>query len=280
MDMTEVTAAVDEVSTWFEQYQDVIIGVGMNALIAILILVVGMYIARFAKNRAVKRLSSRGVDQAVSSFVAQMLQVIIIAAVLIAALNKIGVETTSLVAVFGAAGLAIGLALKDSLSNFSSGVMIIILKPFRSGHYVEAAGVAGTVKSIELFSTRLVTPDNKIVILPNSTVYASEIINYSMQPTRRIDIVVGISYESDMRTAKSVILDVVKANDLVLTDPEPVVAVSELADSSVNLVVRPWVNTEDYWVARFALIEAVKRALDDNNISIPFPQMDVHFDKS
>lgn len=280
MDMTEVTAAVDEVSTWFEQYQDVIIGVGMNALIAILILVVGMYIARFAKKRAVKRLSSRGVDQAVSSFVAQMLQVIIIAAVLIAALNKIGVETTSLVAVFGAAGLAIGLALKDSLSNFSSGVMIIILKPFRSGHYVEAAGVAGTVKSIELFSTRLVTPDNKIVILPNSTVYASEIINYSMQPTRRIDIVVGISYESDMRTAKSVILDVVKANDLVLTDPEPVVAVSELADSSVNLVVRPWVNTEDYWVARFALIEAVKRALDDNNISIPFPQMDVHFDKS
>ncbi len=280
MDMTEVTAAVDEVSTWFEQYQDAIIRVGMNALIAILILVVGMYIARFAKNRVVKRLSSRGVDDAVSSFVAQMLQVIIIAAVLIAALNRIGVETTSLVAVFGAAGLAIGLALKDSLSNFSSGVMIIILKPFRSGHYVEAAGVAGTVNSIELFSTRLVTPDNKIVILPNATVYASEIINYSMQPTRRIDIVVGISYESDMRTAKSVILDVVKENDLVLQDPEPVVAVSELADSSVNLVVRPWVNTEDYWVARFALIEAVKRALDDNNISIPFPQMDVHFDKS
>jgi small conductance mechanosensitive channel len=280
MDMTEVSAAVDDVSTWFEQYQDAIIGVGMNALIAILILVVGMYIARFAKNRAVKRLSSRGVDDAVSSFVAQMLQVVIIAAVLIAALNKIGVETTSLVAVFGAAGLAIGLALKDSLSNFSSGVMIIILKPFRSGHYVEAAGIAGTVKSIELFSTRLVTPDNKIVILPNSTVYASEIINYSMQPTRRIDIVIGISYESDMRTAKSVILDVVKENDLVLKDPEPVVAVSELADSSVNLVVRPWVNTEDYWVARFALIEAVKRALDDNNISIPFPQMDVHFDKS
>jgi small conductance mechanosensitive channel len=280
MDMTEVSAAVDDVSTWFEQYQDAIIGVGMNALIAILILVVGMYIARFAKNRAVKRLSSRGVDEAVSSFVAQMLQVVIIAAVLIAALNKIGVETTSLVAVFGAAGLAIGLALKDSLSNFSSGVMIIILKPFRSGHYVEAAGIAGTVKSIELFSTRLVTPDNKIVILPNSTVYASEIINYSMQPTRRIDIVVGISYESDMRTAKSVILDVVKENDLVLKDPEPVVAVSELADSSVNLVVRPWVNTADYWVARFALIEGVKRALDDNNISIPFPQMDVHFDKS
>jgi small conductance mechanosensitive channel len=280
MDMTEVSAAVDDVSTWFEQYQDAIIGVGMNALIAILILVVGMYIARFAKNRAVKRLSSRGVDEAVSSFVAQMLQVVIIAAVLIAALNKIGVETTSLVAVFGAAGLAIGLALKDSLSNFSSGVMIIILKPFRSGHYVEAAGIAGTVKSIELFSTRLVTPDNKIVILPNSTVYASEIINYSMQPTRRIDIVIGISYESDMRTAKSVILDVVKENDLVLKDPEPVVAVSELADSSVNLVVRPWVNTADYWVARFALIEGVKRALDDNNISIPFPQMDVHFDKS
>jgi small conductance mechanosensitive channel len=280
MDMTEVSAAVDDVSTWFEQYQDAIIGVGMNALIAILILVVGMYIARFAKNRAVKRLSSRGVDEAVSSFVAQMLQVVIIAAVLIAALNKIGVETTSLVAVFGAAGLAIGLALKDSLSNFSSGVMIIILKPFRSGHYVEAAGIAGTVKSIELFSTRLVTPDNKIVILPNSTVYASEIINYSMQPTRRIDIVIGISYESDMRTAKSVILDVVKENDLVLKDPEPVVAVSELADSSVNLVVRPWVNTADYWVARFALIEGVKRALDDNNISIPLPQMDVHFDKS
>jgi small conductance mechanosensitive channel len=158
--------------------------------------------------------------------------------------------------------------------------MIIILKPFRSGHYVEAAGIAGTVKSIELFSTRLVTPDNKIVILPNSTVYASEIINYSMQPTRRIDIVIGISYESDMRTAKSVILDVVKENDLVLKDPEPMVAVSELADSSVNLVVRPWVNTADYWVARFALIEGVKRALDDNNISIPFPQMDVHFDKS
>ncbi|MEQ3696252.1 MAG: mechanosensitive ion channel domain-containing protein [Pseudomonadales bacterium] len=280
MDMTEAEAVVADVTTWFQDHHELMIEIGMKALIALLIFLIGTYVAGVVRRQIDKRMRNRGVDAAVSGFVAKIIQITIIGAVLVATLNEIGVETTSLVAVLGAAGLAIGLALKDSLSNFSSGVMIIVLKPFRSGDFIEAAGIVGVVKTIELFSTKLVTPDNKVVILPNSTVYATEITNYSALPTRRVDIVVGISYESDMRAAKSVIMDALKANDFVLNEPEPVVAVSELADSSVNLVVRPWVNTADYWMARFALIEEVKRALDDNNITIPFPQMDVHFDKS
>ena len=280
MDMTEAEAVVADVTTWFQDHHELMIEIGMKALIALLIFLIGTYVAGVVRRQIDKRMRNRGVDAAVSGFVAKIVQITIIGAVLVATLNEIGVETTSLVAVLGAAGLAIGLALKDSLSNFSSGVMIIVLKPFRSGDFIEAAGIVGVVKTIELFSTKLVTPDNKVVILPNSTVYATEITNYSALPTRRVDIVVGISYESDMRAAKSVIMDALKANDFVLNEPEPVVAVSELADSSVNLVVRPWVNTADYWMARFAVIEDVKRALDDNNITIPFPQMDVHFDKS
>ena len=280
MDMTEAEAVVADVTTWFQDNHELIFEIGLKALFALLIFLIGTYIAGVVRRQIDKRMRNRGVDAAVSGFVAKIVQITIIGAVLVATLNEIGVETTSLVAVLGAAGLAIGLALKDSLSNFSSGVMIIVLKPFRSGDFIEAAGIVGVVKTIELFSTKLVTPDNKVVILPNSTVYATEITNYSALPTRRVDIVVGISYESDMRAAKSVIMDALKANDFVLNEPEPVVAVSELADSSVNLVVRPWVNTGDYWMARFAVIEDVKRALDDNNITIPFPQMDVHFDKS
>ncbi|RMA82507.1 mechanosensitive ion channel family protein [Umboniibacter marinipuniceus] len=279
MEMTEAEVIVADVTTWFQDYHELIVEIGLKALFALLIFLIGTYVAGVVRRQTDKRLKSRGVDPAVSGFVAKIIQITIVGAVLVATLNEIGVETTSLVAVLGAAGLAIGLALKDSLSNFSSGVMIIVLKPFRSGDFIEASGIVGVVKTIELFSTKLVTPDNKVIILPNSTVYASEITNYSALPTRRVDIVVGISYESDMRDAKSVIMTALKANDFVLNEPEPVVAVSELADSSVNLVVRPWVNTADYWMARFAIIEDVKRALDDNDITIPFPQMDVHFDK-
>ncbi|WP_298632721.1 mechanosensitive ion channel domain-containing protein [uncultured Umboniibacter sp.] len=276
---TEAEAVVTDVTTWFQDHHDLILEVSLKTIFALIIFSVGIYLAGLVRRQIDTRMQKTGVDAAVSGFVAKIIQITIIGAVMVATLNKIGVETTSLVAVLGAAGLAVGLALKDSLSNFSSGVMIIVLKPFRSGDFIGAAGIEGVVKNIELFSTKLVTTDNKVIILPNSTVYASEITNYSALPTRRVDIVIGISYDSDMRLAKSVIMDTLQANEHVLDDPEPLVAVSELADSSVNLVVRPWVNTADYWIARFEVIEEVKRALDDNNITIPFPQMDVHFSK-
>ena len=178
--------------------------------------------------------------------------------------------------IISAAGLAIGLALKDSLSNFASGVMIIVFRPFKIGDFISASGVSGVVDEIGMFCTLMHTGDNQRIIVPNSVVFGSTIVNASALATRRIDLTIGISYDDNMGKAKDIILDVLSKDARVLTDPAPVVAVAELADSSVNLVVRPWVNTADYWVARWDIIEAIKNNLDDAGISIPYPQQDVH----
>lgn len=177
----------------------------------------------------------------------------------------------------GAAGLAIGLALQGSLSNFAAGVLIVTFRPFKSGDYVEVAGVAGLVESIQIFSTVLKTTDNKMVVVPNGTVISSPITNFSRHDTRRIDFVIGVSYKSDLQKTKEVLTRIVKADARVLPDPEPTVGVLALADSSVNFVVRPWVKTEDYWSAYFDLMQAIKEGLDQEGIEIPFPQMDVHY---
>ena len=183
------------------------------------------------------------------------------------------------IALLGAAGLAVGLALQGSLSNFASGVLIIVLRPFKSGEYIEAAGTAGSVDSVQIFATTLTTPDNKIVVVPNSAILGGNIVNYSRMPERRIDLTVGVSYAADLAKTKAVLEKVLQANSGVLEEPAPQVAVAELADSSVNLVVRPWVKSEDYWTVRFELMEALKNGLDEAGIEIPFPQMDVHLDK-
>lgn len=264
---------------WIAENQDLIIYYGMNILFAIATLIIGLITARIVAGGFSKVLTKRKLDSTIVDFVSNMVRYAIVAFVIIAALSKIGVETTSFVAILGAAGLAIGLALQGSLSNFASGVLIIALRPFKAGEYIEAAGTAGVVESVQIFSTTLTTADNKYVVVPNSSILSGNIINYSRKPTRRIDLVIGVSYSADLAKTKAVLEAVLAANSKVLPTPAPQVAVAELADSSVNLVVRPWVNGGDYWPVRFELMEAIKNGLDEAGIDIPFPQIDIHTDK-
>jgi len=264
---------------WINNNQGLIIEYGLNIAAAIATLVIGMIIAGMISKTFHRILTKRELDPTIIEFVSHMVKYVIVAFVVIAALGRIGVQTTSFIAILGAAGLAVGLALQGSLSNFASGVLIVILRPFKSGEYIEAAGISGSVESVQIFATTLVTPDNKFVVVPNSAILGGNIINYSRKPTRRIDLVIGVSYQADLAKTKAILESVVKANPLVLKDPDVTVAVAELADSSVNFVVRPWVNGGDYWPVRFELMEAIKNGLDEAGIEIPFPQMDVHVDK-
>ena len=229
----------------------------------------------------VRRLMQRGkADDTLTKFVASLTKIALMTFVCIAALGPLGVQTASFVAIIGAAGLAIGFALQGSLANFASGIMLIIFRPFKRGDFIEAGGTSGAVEAIQIFSTILNTPDNKKVIIPNSGITGGNIINYSAQDTRRVDLVFGIGYEDDIKKAKQILEKVISDDQRVLPDPAPVVAVSELADSSVNFVVRPWVKTADYWGVYFDLTEQVKLAFDEQGISIPFPQTDIHLYQS
>lgn len=224
-------------------------------------------------------MSKRGVDAAVISFVASITYGLLFIFVIIAAISHLGFNTTSLVAVIGAAGLAIGLALQGSLSNFASGVLLITLRPFKSGDFVEVAGVAGVVEEILIFSSKLRTGDNKSVIIPNGAITGGTITNYSAKPTRRIDLVIGVSYDANLAHTRQILADVVSKNELVLKDQAVTIGVSELAESSVNLVVRPWVKSENYWPVYFELLENIKVALDEAGIEIPYPQVSLHMNK-
>jgi small conductance mechanosensitive channel len=261
---------------WVNNNQGLLIEYGLNIVSAILTLFLGMFVARIISNTFHKVLTKRKLDITVTDFISHMIRYVIIAFVVIAALSRIGVQTTSFIALIGAAGLAVGLALQGSLSNFASGVLIIVLRPFKAGEYIEAAGVAGSVESVQIFATTLTTIDNKYVVVPNSAIMGGNIVNFSRKATRRIDLVIGVSYNADLAKTKAVLTKVLEANTHTLKSPEAVVAVAELGDSSVNFVVRPWVRSEAYWDARFELMEAIKNALDEANIEIPFPQMDVH----
>jgi small conductance mechanosensitive channel len=200
--------------------------------------------------------------------------------VLIAALSHLGIDTTSLVALLGAAGLAVGLSLQDSLGNFAAGVMIIVFKPFKKGDFIDAGGAMGTVDAISIFTTIMTTPDNKEIIIPNGSIIGGNITNYSARPTRRVDMVFGISYDDDLQKAKAILQEIIAADSRVLSEPAPVVTLGELADSSVNFLVRPWVNAADYWGVMWDTTEQVKLRFDAEGISIPFPQMDVHLQTS
>ncbi|MBN1447969.1 MAG: mechanosensitive ion channel [Bacteroidetes bacterium] len=248
----------------------------LDIVLAIVILVVGMWVVKGIRSIAGKVFRKRSVDETLARFLANIIYAFLVTVVFIAAIGQLGVDTTSLVAIVGAAGLAIGFALQGSLSNFASGVMIIIFKPFVAGHYVEVAGVAGSVEEVSVFNTILKTPDNKRVILPNSQITGGSITNYSVEETRRIDLVFGIGYGDDIRKAKEVMTRVVTSDERVLKDPAPTIAVLELADSSVNFVVRPWVKTADFWDVYFDITERMKQQFDAEGISIPFPQHDVH----
>jgi small conductance mechanosensitive channel len=257
-------------------WMDSVVPFLINLAIAIGIYVVGKWISGYIVKLIDKAMTLRKMDVALRGFIVAILGTLFSFVIALVAVEQLGVNTTSLLALLGAAGLAVGLALKDSLSNFAAGVMLILFKPFKIGDFVEAAGVAGSVNSIEVFNTIIATGDNKEVIVPNSQIYGGTITNYSARPTRRIDLMVGISYDDDMKKARELIMQVIQADERVLKDPAPVVAVHELGDSSVNLVVRPWVATGDYWVVRWALLEAIKNCFDANGISIPYPQRDVY----
>jgi small conductance mechanosensitive channel len=236
-------------------------------------------IARGMIALAKKLLEKAKMDVILINFVSSILSSALLLIVIIASLDQLGVDTTSLIAMLGAAGLAVGLALQGSLQNFAAGAMLVIFRPFKDGDYIEAGGTKGTVEHINIFNTMIRTPDNKAVIVPNGAIYGGIIVNFSAKDTRRIDMVFGIGYGDDIKKAKDLLMNIVQADERILKDPEPLVAVGELAESSVNFRVRPWVKSGDYWDVYFDLNEKIKLAFDENNISIPFPQMDVHMDK-
>ncbi len=249
---------------------------GFQILAAILIFFIGRKVAKWLKGFLDKLLTKANVDVTLKKFALDVVYTLMMLFVVLAALSKLGVPTTSFMAILGAAGLAVGLAFKDTFANIGAAVLIIVFRPFKMGDFVEVAGVSGVVEAINLFSVSIKTGDNKAIIVPNGTILGSNIINYSTKPTRRVDFVFGIGYDDDLKLAKQTLLDIAKEDKRVLKDPEPFVAVGELADSSVNFTVRFWVKSADYWGVYFDTIEKVKLTFDEKGISIPYPQMDVH----
>ncbi|MGD1880592.1 MAG: mechanosensitive ion channel family protein [Kiloniellaceae bacterium] len=250
---------------------------GISVIGAIVILIVGFVVGGWVRSSVNRGLSKfKKVDETLRSFFSSLAYYAVIIFTLIAVLSQFGVETTSFIAVLGAAGLAIGLALQGTLSNVAAGVMLLLFRPFKVGDYIEAGGLAGTVKSITLFITELATPDNVQIVAPNSQLWGSAIKNYSFHPTRRVDIVLGIAYEDEIDKALAAIVDEARKDSRVLAEPEPMSAVTDLGDSSVNLTVRVWCNAADYWALKFDLTKKLKNRMDAESITIPYPQRTVH----
>lgn len=259
-----------------ELWQEELLSWLLRLAVALLIWFVGKWLAQ-RLSKLSKRLMKRArVDATLVRFMGNIIYTVLLVVVAIAALDYLGVKTTSLIAIFGAAGLAVGLAMKDSLSNFASGVMLILFRPFRVGDFIEAAGTAGIVEEIGIFATQMRSGDNRGIIIPNSQLYKGNITNFSSKPTRRIDMVFSIGYEDDIRLAKSLIEQAIRTDERILSEPEPTIALAELAESSVDINVRPWVNSADYWPVRADLLERIKLAFDENGITIPFPQRELH----
>lgn len=252
---------------------------GTSIVLALVIFYVGKWVVNRVANGLTAVANKRGMDDTLTNFLVSIARWVGLLFVAIAALSQLGIDTTSLVALLGAAGLAIGLSLQGSLANFAAGVMIIVFKPFKKGDFVDAGGAMGSVDKITIFTTVMTTPDNKEIIVPNGGIISGNITNFSARDTRRVDMVFGISYGDDIKKAKSVLEEIINADERVLKDPAPVIALGELADSSVNFLVRPWVKSSDYWVVLWETTEKVKERFDAEGISIPFPQMDVHMHK-
>jgi small conductance mechanosensitive channel len=249
---------------------------GLRVIAAVVIFIVGRWVAMGVAN-VIKRIMLKSkVDETLVSFVRNLSYIALLAFVVIAALNQLGIQTASFIAVLGAAGLAVGLALQGSLGNFAAGVLMIIFKPFKVGDFIEGAGVAGTVEQIEIFTTQLKTPDNKTIIIPNAKLTGDNITNFTIKGTRRVDFVFGIGYGDDIDKARAIIKEIIDQDERVMKEPEPVIVVSELGDSSVNFTVRAWTTVGDYWSFYFDTVENVKKQFDAQGVSIPFPQRDVH----
>jgi small conductance mechanosensitive channel len=268
---------MEAMQEWIEtiEFADVI-ALGWKVLAAILIFVIGRWIARIMVRMLRGQMKRREMDELLINFVGNILYGILLLTVVLVAVGSLGVQITPLVAVLGGLALAIGLALQSSLSNFASGIMIIAFHPFTRGNFVEAGGVSGVVQKVGIFQTELKTPDNRHVIVPNSSITSSPITNYSAYDTRRVDLVVGVHYDDDLKLARATIEKVLSEHEKVLDDPAPTIMVLELGDSSVDFAVRPWVNASDFWPVRGELLEQLKVALEQAGCSIPFPQRDIH----
>ncbi|MCP4863027.1 MAG: mechanosensitive ion channel [Alteromonas sp.] len=252
---------------------------GINIVMAIVIFIVGRIIVGLLLSIFRRIMAKSKYDEMLINFVESILSAILMLFVIVASLDQLQVDTTSLVAIVGAAGLAIGLSLQDSLKNFAAGVMLLVFKPFSKGNFVEAAGTSGIVQNIGIFTTTMTSLDNKEIIIPNGKIYSDNIVNYSAKETRRCDMTFGIGYDDDLLKAKNILRELVDAEERILKEPECLIGVAELGDSSVNFTVRPWVKKEDYFAVLWAFTENVKLRFDEEGISIPFPQMDVHFFK-
>lgn len=256
--------------------QDLSMVFGLKILTAVLIVVVGRWVARVIRGATEKLMTRSKVDATLVTFVGNLIYIALLTFIILAALAHLGIQTTSFIAVIGAAGLAVGLALQGSLANFAAGILLLIFRPFEVGDFIEGAGVAGIVEEIHIFTMQLRTPDNKTIIIPNAKITGDNITNYTKKENRRVDLVIGVSYGDDIEKVKNVVADVLNGDPRILRDPSPTVAVLELGDSSVNFAVRPWVKTADYWNVYFDTTESIKKRFDAEGISIPFPQRDVH----
>ncbi|MBW1889885.1 MAG: mechanosensitive ion channel [Deltaproteobacteria bacterium] len=262
--------------TYMDKILEMVSLYGVNIITALAIFIVGRWVAKALRNLTRKMMGEKGIDPIIIGFTCNMAYIALLAFIIIAALGQLGIQTTSFIAILGAAGLAIGLALQGSLSNFAAGFLMVIFRPFNVGDYIEGAGVAGSVEEIQLFTTTLLTPDNKTVIIPNAKLTSDNIINWTVTGTRRVDMVFGIGYDDDIDKARQIMEDILAKDERILKDKATQIAVVELADSSVNFVVRPWVNAGDYWGVYMDAMENIKKAFDKQGISIPYPQQDVH----
>ncbi len=248
----------------------------LNIIAAIAIFFIGRWVIKLLHRLLVRGLEKAKVEPILIKFLGNIVYTVLLIFVILAAVNQLGVQTTSLIALLGAAGLAVGLALQGSLANFAAGVLLIIFRPYRVGDYIEGAGVAGTVDEVQIFTTILNTPDNRRVVVPNGQMMSGTITNYSSHPTRRVDLVASVSYDDDSDKVRAVLQEIVASDERVLPEPAPNIRMVAHADSSVDWIVRPWVKTEDYWGLYWDLTEKIKRRFDEEGITIPYPQRDVH----
>ena len=276
MEDLNVVDSINGAGTWLVRNQELLLSYAVNIVAAIAIVLVGMIVARIVSNTVNRLMLARKIDATVADFLSAMLRYAIIAFTLIAALGRIGVQTASVIAVLGAAGLAVGLALQGSLSNLAAGVLLVMFRPFRAGEYVDLGGVAGTVLSVQIFSTTMRTVDGKIVVIPNGKIIAGNIINFSREPARRNEFIIGVSYDADIDKVKQILTRILESDNRILKDRDITVRLNELAPSSVNFVVRAWSLSGDLQNVYWDVLEQIKREFDANGISFPYPQLDVN----
>lgn len=282
--MNDISTTIDATNTAVSKYSDMAITYaseyGMKIVAAFLIFIIGKWAVNKITTLIKNVMEKAKIDKTLSEFAESLIYFVLFLMVILASLNALGINTTSFIAVFGAASLAVGLALQGSLANIGAAVLIIVFRPFKVGDFIEAGGASGTVSDVNLFSTIISPVDNRTIIVPNAAVIGGNITNFSNKPQRRVDHVFGIGYDDDLKLAKTVLMEIMQEDERILKEPAPFVAVSELGDNSVKLLTRAWVDTPNYWNVHFEMLEKVKLTFDEKGLSFPYPQMDIHSDKN